>query len=150
MNKKTYIIIGVLIALILLALLLITLPIANNKKEKVDNDKNNSEEVKNINLGTAGYGDNIIDLEYDGNDIKLTLNNNSTYESYITVDKTPSNLEYTYEMSNEGIVEISKEGTIKTLSTGSTEVIAKSIDDSNIESNKIIINVVDSEINEES
>ena len=146
MNKKTYIIIGVLIALILLALLLITLPIANNKKEKVDNDKNNSEEVKNINLGTAGYGDNIIDLEYDGNDIKLTLNNNSTYESYITVDKTPNNLEYTYEMSNEGIVEISKEGTIKTLSTGSTEVIAKSIDDSNIESNKIIINVVDSEI----
>ena len=149
MNKKTYIIIGVLIALILLALLII-LPIVNNKKEKVDNDKNNSEEVKSISLGAAGYGDNIIDLEYDGNDIKLTLNNNSTYESYITVDKTPNNLEYTYEMSNEGIVEISEDGTIKTLSKGSTEVIAKSTDDSNIESNKIIINVVDSEINEES
>lgn len=111
-----------------------------SRKEDNNNTGVQPTKISSIYIATGDIGFQSINIDGDGNENDvLTLD--STANILLTI--SPNSDDYEFVYSNKDIVEIDDNFNIKPLKVGKTTITAKSTDGSNIESNKITIEVVE-------
>lgn len=112
-------------------------------KQNSDDESKRVQPIKlsSIKISTGDIGFKSLHIDNDGNeDDIITLD--STSNILVSTSPMPDSDDYEFIYSKKGIIQIDKDFNIKPLKVGKTTITAKSTDGSNIESNKITIEVV--------
>lgn len=98
--------------------------------------------ISSIHIATGDIGFQSINIDSDGNENDvITLD--STSNILLTTYPDVTSEEYEFIYSDKGIIEIDENFNIKPLKVGKTTITAKSTDGSDVESNKVTIEVID-------